>query len=77
MVTLLGLQLPGLISGAAFVEIIFSWPGLGQLMLQSVMHQDLFVIMGSLVMSTALLLLGNILADSCLVKLDPRIRRDS
>lgn len=73
MITLAGLQLPALLSGAAFVEIIFSWPGLGSLMLDAVMHQDLFVVMANLVLSAVLLLLGNALADWGLRKLDPRI----
>jgi len=74
LITLLGFQLSGLLSGAAFVEIIFSWPGLGRLMLEAVLRQDLYLIMGNLLVSSFLLLLGNLLADIFLVLADPRIQ---
>ncbi len=74
VITLVGLQLPSLLSGAAFVEIIFAWPGLGSLMLKAVMHQDLFVVMANLVLSAILLVLGTTLSDWGLKWLDPRIR---
>ena len=76
LITLLGMQLPVLLSGSALLEIIFSWPGLGHLMLEAVLNQDLFVIMANLMISAFLLLIGNMLADYFLRRLDPRIKRE-
>jgi len=74
MVTLLGYELSGLLSGAALIEIICSWPGLGTLMLTAVRSKDVYVVMANLLLVSSLLLVGNLLADIALVRLDPRIR---
>lgn len=74
LVTIFGYEISGLLSGAALVETVTSWPGLGRLMLDAVFSQDLYLVMGSLVMSAALLLFGNLAADVLLLVVDPRIR---
>lgn len=74
MVSLLGMELPSLFSGAALVEIFTGWPGLGQVMLQAVRSQDLFLVLGNMVMIAVLLVVGNLAADLLLVVVDPRIR---
>jgi peptide/nickel transport system permease protein len=74
LVTLAGLELPQLVSGAALVEIFTGWPGLGQIMLQAVRTQDLFLVLGNMAMLALLLIAGNLLADILLVLADPRIR---
>lgn len=74
LITLLGFQIAGLLSGAAFTEIIFAWPGLGRLILEAVMSQDLYLVMGSLLMGAILLILGNLFADILLATIDPRIK---
>ena len=74
LITLLGYELSGLLSGVALVEIILSWPGLGQLMLAAVMSQDLYVVMASLFFGGLLLVVGNLIADLLLAVNDPRIR---
>ncbi|MCX7918291.1 MAG: ABC transporter permease [bacterium] len=74
MITLFGYSLPGLLSGAAITEIIIAWPGLGRLMLEAIMSQDLFVIMADLLMGGFLLIIGNLIADVMLALSDPRIR---
>jgi len=74
MVTLLGYEFSGLLSGAALIEIICSWPGLGALMLTAVRSKDLYLVMASMMMGGILFLIGNLLADIMLAKLDPRIR---
>ncbi len=74
MVTLLGYEFASLLSGAAFVEIVCSWPGLGSLMLTAVRSKDVYVVMASMLMGGVLLLLGNLLADFLLLWVDPRIR---
>ncbi len=74
LVTLFGMELGGLLSGAAFTEMIFGWPGMGRLMLHAVMTRDLYLVMGGVLMGALLLLLGNLLSDVMLYLLDPRLR---
>jgi len=74
LITIFGYELSGLLSGVALVEIILSWPGLGRLMLEAVMSQDLYVVMASLLVGGFLLILGNLIADILLAFADPRIR---
>jgi peptide/nickel transport system permease protein len=74
LITLFGYELSGLLAGAALVENVLAWPGLGRLLLESVQSRDLYVAMGSFVMGTVLLILGNLVADILLVVTDPRIK---
>jgi peptide/nickel transport system permease protein len=74
-VTLFGLEFGSLLSGAALLEIIVNWPGLGSLMLAAVRAQDTFLVMGDLLMGGMLLIVGNLVADLLLVVVDPRVRR--
>ena len=74
VITLLGLSIPGLISGSVIIESIFSLPGMGQLFYSAVMARDYPLIMGCLVLGAVLTLIGNILADVCYGLADPRIR---
>ena len=73
-VTLFGYQISGLLSGAGITEAIVSWPGLGKLILDAVLSQDMFLVMGSLTMGAMLLIAGNLLADILLALTDPRVR---
>ncbi len=74
LVSLFGLELPALFSGAALVEIFTGWPGLGSLMLQAVRAQDQFLVLGNMLILAFLLVAGNLLADILLAVTDPRIR---
>jgi len=74
LVTLLGLSLPGLISGSVIIESIFAIPGMGRLFFEAVMARDYPVIMGLLVIGALLTMLGNFLADIAYSVVDPRIR---
>jgi peptide/nickel transport system permease protein len=76
LVTLFGFELGGLLSGAAFVENILGYPGLGRLILEALTRKDVFVVMGSLLLGSVLLILGNLVADILLACIDPRIRYD-
>ena len=76
MITLLGYEFSSLLSGAALIEIICSWPGLGSLMLTAVRSKDIYLVMASMMMGGAMFLIGNLLADIALAKVDPRIRYD-
>ncbi len=71
IVTMLGLSLPGLIGGSVILESIFSINGMGLLFYQSALSRDYPIIMGILIISAFLTLLGNILADLVLLKLNP------
>jgi peptide/nickel transport system permease protein len=74
LITLFGFELSGLLAGAALVENVIAWPGLGRLLLESVQSRDIYVAMGSFVMATVLLVVGNLIADLLLAVTDPRIR---
>jgi len=76
LITLLGYEFSALLSGAALIEIICSWPGLGSLMLTAVRAKDTYLVMASMIMGGVLFLIGNLLADIVLAKVDPRIRYD-
>ncbi len=73
VVALLGLSLPGLLSGSVIVETIFSWPGMGLLAWQAATGYDYPVILGLGFVAAVLTVLGNLAADLCSAALDPRI----
>ncbi len=74
IVTMLGLSLPGLIGGSVILESIFGIEGMGQLFYMSAMSRDYPVIMGILMMSAFLTLIGNQIADAVLLKLNPFVK---
>ena len=74
VVTIIGLSIPGLVSGSVIFESIFAIPGTGRLFFSSVMARDYPVIMAMLVLGAVLTLLGNTLADIGYAMADPRIR---
>ena len=75
IVTLLGLSLPGLIGGSVILESIFGIEGMGQLFFMSALSRDYPIIMGTLMITAFLTLLGNMLADLILLKLNPYMSR--
>ena len=75
MITLLGFEFAGLLSGAALTEYVFQYPGLGRLILEAVMKSDIKLVMASLMMGTIMLILGNLIADILLMITDPRLRK--
>lgn len=74
MITLLGFEFAGLLSGAALTEYVFQYPGLGRLILEAVLRSDINLVMASLMMGAIMLILGNLIADILLIITDPRIR---
>ncbi|MHB2266062.1 ABC transporter permease [Aliihoeflea sp. PC F10.4] len=76
MITLAGLQLPTLLSGALVTETVFTWPGMGRLFLDSLGYNDYPVVMGLLMFSAVLVIVCNLLADILVALVDPRIRLD-
>ncbi len=75
VITLLGLSLPGIIGGSVILETIFSIDGMGLLFFQSALSRDYPVIMGILIIGAFLTLLGNIIADLVLLKLNPNMKK--
>jgi len=75
LITILGLALPTIIGGSVIFETIFSIPGMGQLFYQSAMSRDYPTIMGILVISASLTLIGNLLADILYMLADPRLKK--
>ena len=74
MITVAGLQVPTLLSGALVTETVFTWPGMGRLFLDSLGYRDYPVVMGLLIFSAILVLLGSLAADLLYVAADPRVR---
>ncbi|MCW6038952.1 ABC transporter permease [Spirulina subsalsa FACHB-351] len=77
LVTILGFEFASLLSGSFIAEFFFSWPGLGSLILEAVMGQDVHLAVGGLMMGATMLILGNLLADLLLRAVDPRIRLEN
>ncbi|MCD5416313.1 ABC transporter permease [Candidatus Bipolaricaulota bacterium] len=74
VVTILGLWVPFILSGAMIAETISAWPGMGRLAVSAVFARDYPVVMATLLMVAAMTVLGNLLADLAYAILDPRIR---
>lgn len=75
IVTLLGLQLPLLVTGAIITETIFSWPGMGRLVIESITSLDVPMIMGVVIVTAIAVQIGNSFADVAVGMLDPRVRQ--
>ena len=73
-ITLFGLAFPVLLSGAVLVEVIFSWPGIGRLIVDSIASRDYHVVTGTAIVSATLVVLGNIIADLLYWIADPRTK---
>ncbi len=74
LVTLFALDIPYIFAGAVFVEMLFSWPGMGQLYYQSALQRDYPILLAILIIGAVFILLSNLLADIFYAVLDPRIR---
>jgi peptide/nickel transport system permease protein len=74
LISLFGFSLGMLISSSLLIETVFSWPGLGQLMLEAIQQRDFFLVVDTAVLSAAFLIGGNLIADVLLYASDPRIR---
>ena len=77
LISLFGLSVAMLLSGSILVEVVMSWPGMGPLLLEAILSRDLFVVIDAVMLSTVLLVAGNLLADILLCMVDPRIRMRS
>ena len=76
LVTVFALDLPYIFAGSLYVEIIFSWPGMGRLYYQAAIDRDYPVLMAILTIGTLVVIFSNLLADIVYARLDPRIHYD-
>lgn len=74
VLTLFGLWLPFLVTGAVFVEAVFAWPGLGSLAAEAVGARDYPLLMGTAALAALMVVLGGIITDLAYAALDPRVR---
>jgi peptide/nickel transport system permease protein len=74
LIALLGIQLPTLFSGALVAETIFSWPGMGRLFVDSLTMKEYPTLMGMMMFTAVLVIIGNLLADIGIALVDPRVR---
>lgn len=77
VITLLGLEVPRLFSGALVTEVVFSWPGIGRLITESILGRNYPVLMGTFMLSAFLVIIGNLIADVCYGFVNPQIRYDN
>jgi peptide/nickel transport system permease protein len=76
VITLLGLYLPFLFSGAVFVEVIFAWPGMGRVIVDAIFQRDYPLVMATSFVFAVIVVVGNLIADVLYAVADPRIRYD-
>jgi peptide/nickel transport system permease protein len=76
LVSLFGFSLGTLLSTSLLVEVLVGWPGLGPLFLEAIMARDFALVLGVVMISTTLLIAGNLIADLLLYRADPRIRTE-
>jgi peptide/nickel transport system permease protein len=74
ILTIIGLSLPEMVGGAVITETVFSWPGIGQMMVESVSQRDYPMIMGVTLAVGIAVLFANLLTDVMYAAADPRIR---
>lgn len=74
VITIIGLQFGALLGGAFITEVIFSWPGVGQLAVNSILYRDFPVVQGTVLLVTASFVVANLLVDIAYAWVDPRIR---
>jgi peptide/nickel transport system permease protein len=74
VITLLGLDLPNLVGGAALTETVFNWPGMGRLFVDMALAREYSVLMAITLVSSVMVVLGNFLADILYAIVDPRVQ---
>ena len=75
VLTMMAIQLSGLLSGAVITETVFSLNGLGRLMVQAISGRDIPLLQGTALLATGIVILGSLAADCLYAVLDPRIRK--
>ena len=77
VVTMMAIQFSGMLSGAVITETVFSINGIGRLAVQAISGRDIPLLQGTVLFSTAVVILGNLAADSLYSVLDPRFRKEA
>ena len=77
VITMMAIQLSGLLSGAVITETVFSINGIGRLAVQAITGRDIPLLQGTVLFSTAVVIIGNLVADWLYAVLDPRVRREA
>ena len=75
VMTMMAIQLSGLLSGAVITETVFSINGIGRLMVQAISGRDIPLLQATSLLATGVVILGSLLSDCLYAVLDPRIRR--
>lgn len=76
IVTVIGLAIASLVAGSAIIEVVFNLPGIGRLMVNSVIRRDYPMVQGTLLLTASMIILVNLMIDIVYAFLDPRIRYD-
>ena len=74
IITLIGLSFPALLTGAVFIERVFSWPGMGLAMVNAIYTRDYPLVVGAVIIGSVMVTLGSLLADMLYAWADPRVR---
>jgi len=74
LISLFGVSFGILLSSSIVIEAVFSWPGLGQLLIEAILQRDVYLIVDATMLAAVFLAFGNLLADALLYAVDPRIR---
>jgi len=74
LISLAGLCVAMLLSASLLIEVVMSWPGLGPLLVESLLAKDVHVVLGASMIATVFLVVGNLVADLALFVVDPRVR---
>jgi peptide/nickel transport system permease protein len=76
LISLLGFSVATMLSTSMLAEVVFSWPGLGPLLVESIFSRDVYVVVAVVMLSSAFLVMGNLVSDLLLFASDPRIRTE-
>jgi peptide/nickel transport system permease protein len=74
VITIVGLEIGSLLGGSVVTETVFAWPGVGQLLVQSIYNRDYPLVQGAIIILAAIFVLVNLIVDICYVLVDPRIQ---
>src|SRR3546814_5404819 len=77
IITIVGLEIGGLIAGSIITETVFAWPGIGKLLIDSINMLDRPVVVAYMLIFTFTFVLINLIVDICYIALDPRTRDSS
>ena len=77
VVTILGIGIGRLISGSVIIEVVFAWPGVGRLIIDSIVREDFPMVQAAIIVLAASISLANVLVDVSYRIIDPRIRAGS